>query len=512
MTDHAPYAYEDEADEWREGVLITIAATLIRLFIGLRLGAFPDETYYWDWSRHLAAGYFDHPPAIAWMISPGNAISSLFGVQASAFSVRFFPVIAGGFAAYFAMLTARRLGDGGNARRIAMLFALMPIAASGLILATPDAPLLAASAATIYCVVRALQANRNSGESLKWWSLGGLSLGLAFLSKYTAILLPVALLIAMLVRPRLRPRLAEPGPYVACIIATLVFLPVLYWNFTHDWVSFRFQLGHGLGPPRGSLIKRELDLIGGQFFLVSPVLFMLAVVVTWKVLRKTVNDIHFALASISLVSFLFFVVSATRRSVEPNWPAPAYIPAMILLSLLLKRHSDWLRRAMGLAGLITSMIYVQALVTIMPIPARKDPVARAAGWERYAAYVQGARNVLTASEGDTWVGSDRYQDVSELSFHMAQQPTTICTCLTGRRNQYEFWPGFPQLAKRGDNLILAIEDTSEAPAAPTRLRAHFTTVTRGELVPLLRGRDTAGVRRLWRLTDYRGGWPARTPP
>jgi len=23
-----------------------------------------DEMYYWDWSRHLAAGYFDHPPMV----------------------------------------------------------------------------------------------------------------------------------------------------------------------------------------------------------------------------------------------------------------------------------------------------------------------------------------------------------------------------------------------------------------------------------------------------------------
>ena len=77
------------------------------------------------------------------------------------------------------------------------------------------------------------------------------ALGLAFASKYTAILLPLTVVVAVLVRPSLRERLREPGPYVACVVATLVFLPVLRWNATHDWISFRFQLQHGLGHGEG---------------------------------------------------------------------------------------------------------------------------------------------------------------------------------------------------------------------------------------------------------------------
>jgi 4-amino-4-deoxy-L-arabinose transferase-like glycosyltransferase len=38
---------------------------------------FHDEAYYWLWSKHLAWGYFDHPPMIAWIIR----IGTLFGDQ-----------------------------------------------------------------------------------------------------------------------------------------------------------------------------------------------------------------------------------------------------------------------------------------------------------------------------------------------------------------------------------------------------------------------------------------------
>ena len=42
----------------------------------------PDEAYYWMYSKALAWGYFDHPPAIATLIKLGYAlIPSELGVR-----------------------------------------------------------------------------------------------------------------------------------------------------------------------------------------------------------------------------------------------------------------------------------------------------------------------------------------------------------------------------------------------------------------------------------------------
>src|SRR5215208_1981425 len=75
---------------WRAALAALVAGALVRLFFAARMPLFPDETYYWEWSRHLAAGYFDHPPAIPLLIRGGT---ELFG--ATSFGVRFFPVLAG---------------------------------------------------------------------------------------------------------------------------------------------------------------------------------------------------------------------------------------------------------------------------------------------------------------------------------------------------------------------------------------------------------------------------------
>jgi hypothetical protein len=318
----------------------------------------------------------------------------------------------------------------------------------------------------------------------------------------------------MLVRPSLRARLREPGPWIACVLATLVFLPVLRWNAAHDWISFRFQIQHGLGTPKGSAIKRELDLVGGQLGLVSPILFALMAGAVWRALRRPRDDVHFALAVVAAGSWVFFAYSALRRAVEANWPAPSYVPAAALLASLVAATSSaalhrWLRGGLALAALLVGVIYVHALVPILPLPARRDPLARAAGWEGLANRVDATRRGLAAR---SWIGGDRYQETSELAYHAAGRPEAICVCLGGRRNQYELWPGFAERASAGDALVLALDERPAMHESVARLAPFFTRVTRGELVPLLRGSDTVTVRRLWLLEGYRAGWPARAEP
>ncbi len=513
-------AHELERRYWLAAVVVTVLAALVRLLFAARLPLFPDETYYWEWSRRLAGGYFDHPPMIAVLVRAGTLLSS------SPLAVRFFPVLAGAVASLATAAIALRLAGGAAAVRAAVALALMPLVASGLVLATPDAPLLAASAVGLYCVVRALQSPVRSRSSLRWWSAAGVALGLAFASKYTSILLPVTITAAVLARPSLRARLREPGPYLACLLATLVFLPVLQWNAAHDWISFRFQIQHGLGAPRGSALQRELDLLGGQLGLVSPILFALMAAAVWRTLRRPLDDARFALAVVAAGSWVFFVYSASRRSVEPNWPAPSYVPGVALLAALATTagYRRWLRRGVALAAVLVGVLYLHALVPILPLPARRDPLARNAGWEQIARVVHETRAALGApgSPGPpppgggarrpaSWVGAERYQDVSELAYHLPDRPRALCTCLRGRRNQYELWPGFPQLASPGDALVLALDErpAGEVHEAAATLAPFFTRVTRGRLAPQLRGVDTVSLRRVWTLEGYRGGWPTR---
>lgn len=490
----------------KRAIAITLVAGLVRLIIGALTPLFPDESYYWEWSRRLAAGYFDHPPMIAWLIRAGTLIAG-----DTPFGVRLFPVIAGVVAGLCICAGARRVAGERAAMLAAIVFALMPLSAAGLILATPDAPLFAAAAVTLYAVLRAQEHVPRSSESLRWWSTAGVALGAAMCSKYTAVLLPLGILVALVTRAELRARLKEPGPYVATAISLLVFSPVILWNARHEWVSFAFQLQHGLGGAAGSILRRELDLIGGQLGLVTPILFVMMVVAIGRSFSRPPPSS--LLPVIATVIFAFFMYSATRRRVEANWPALAYVPGILLLATHAHTRAweRWLRAGIVLAGALTLVTYVNSFVPILPIPARRDPVARAAGWSELARAVNRIYEPrLRISSYRTHVGADRYQEASELAFHLPNHPEAYSLNLTTRANQYDQWPSFADRAQPRDALILVLDDVAGEHPTVVALAPHFGRVNRGDQVVLARNGDAVKHLRIWQLDGWLGTWPPRS--
>jgi 4-amino-4-deoxy-L-arabinose transferase-like glycosyltransferase len=511
----------DDRGCWRAALGIIAAGAVIRLAFAAWLPVFPDEAYYWTWSRHLAAGYFDHPPMIALLIRFGGLFAPAAG-GATALLVRLGPVLAGFVAALASLATARRLGGAVAALWAALAITCMPLAAAGLVLATPDAPLLATTALTLYAVVRALElddAASNDRARLVWWSVAGVALGAAFASKYTSILIPFGVVAAIIVHPRLRWHLRTPGPYVACVVATLVFTPVLVWNAHHEWISFAFQVHHGLAAPQNHAVRkalqREGDFLGGQAGLASPILFVMLVIAVARALRvrrdASLREVaRFALAVVALLSFGLFVYSAIRQRVEPNWPSAAYIPAIVLLATAAWGETGrrWLRGGVVLAAALSVLVYVQGIVPVLPLAPRRDPVARAFGWKALARAADSSASQERRVTGrTTWLGADRYQEASELAFHSSGNAPTFAVNLASRANQYDLWAGFERRAAVGDNLVLALDDRTDVDPVIAELSPFFAEAYKGPLVPLQRGAGVVGTRRLWTLRGYRGGWP-----
>ena len=54
-----------------------MVAQLDQVLVGQVAGAQvrADEAYYWMWSKHLAGGYYDHPPMVAFVIRLGTLIA-----------------------------------------------------------------------------------------------------------------------------------------------------------------------------------------------------------------------------------------------------------------------------------------------------------------------------------------------------------------------------------------------------------------------------------------------------
>jgi len=491
--------------------------TVVRLVMAAIVPLTYDEAYYWEWSRRLAPGYFDHPPAIAWLVALGPG---------TAWGVRLGAVLAGALAGLALARTARRLAGDEGALWAVLIFTCIPLAAAGYVLATPDAPLFCALSWTLYAVVEALGAPLRSRAALRWWSIAGLAIGMAMLSKYTAVLVPAAIALSCVLYAPLRARFREPGPWVAVGIASLVLAPNLWWNATHEWVSFAFQLGHGLGAPKntgsGAVINRELNLVGGQAGLTSPILFVLMVGAVWRALRDRDDAVRRLLATVSVFVFVFFMWSATRKNVEANWPASAWLPAILLVAVEAAhlQRTAWLRRGLWLGLGLVAVVYADAAFLVAPqlgLRPRRDPVSQAFGWDGVAGDVQRAvRDAQTVGRAEgspnhVWIAADRYQDAAQLAWALSK--TTLDTLgvfslnIGGRTNQYDLWPGFRQRARQGDALVLILEESDTEPRQIVELAPYFVRIDEGPPVARTAYGLMLGRQRAWVLREWLGGWP-----
>ena len=522
MRDRRAIAGEEDGRAWRLALIIALAAAVVRLALAGLVPLLPDEAYYWEWSRRPAASYFDHPPAVSAVIAFGTA---LFGD--TRVGVRFGSVLLSLVGSLATISVARRLGGGKSALVASLALAVMPMAAAGLLLATPDAPLLAAFAVATWTLVRAVDDEPGSMAEIAWWCATGLALGVALLSKYTAVLLPAGAALGFALDPRLRKRLLTPGPWIGVGLGLAAFSPVIMWNARLGWPSFAFQLDHGLGgsgsdagiPGRGlEALNRVLEYLGGQMGLVSPILFAMIGIATFGALRRGVrgegDSRGTVLAGIALVVFGTFALSSLRRHVEPNWPAPAYVAGIALLGATAWRDRGrrWLGWGLWLGAASAAVIYAQALVPVLPIDARRDPIARGHGWESLASVTDQARaELLGAGCASVHVATNRYQEASELAFHLPDHPEVFSLNVSRRSNQYAMWPGFEETAIAGDCLVFVDIDDAGARRISERLGSRFGAVA--EIGPAQRKRG-AGVTadyRLWGFTGWTGEPLALSP-
>ena len=155
MSSAVESAPRTQARTWdRLGIIawsIVAIVTAMRAVAAFSVPITGDEAYYWEWSRHLALGYSDHPPGVAYTIFAFSWLGT------NPFAVRIGFIVCGVIATIFAAKTATRLADGNPRAGVvtALAITLTPLTSVAFGSASPDGPYLAAWAASLYCAVRA---------------------------------------------------------------------------------------------------------------------------------------------------------------------------------------------------------------------------------------------------------------------------------------------------------------------------------------------------------------------
>lgn len=479
----------------RRIVVALVAIFVVRLIGGAVLPLSADETYYWLWSRHLAFGYYDHPPVVAWLIRIGTL---LFGD--TPFGVR----VGGIFLSFAASWFVWRAGAdllGGEAKGAAatLLFNLTLMIGVETLAATPDAPSIFTAAVFLWAVVRF--AKTDDG---RWWLVAGAAAGLGLLSKYSALFLGAGAMLWLIASPRRRLVLTSVWPYLGAVLALVLFAPNILWNADHQWGTFAFQFGR---VDRGGLSAKYIgEFFAAQAILASPFLLILSGY-GLAAFAKVRDGDRFLVVALILPACAYFLVHALHARVQGNWPCFLY-PALAIAAAgglyaagwrgWVGRIKAWSARAtVPVAVMILIAAYVQALIGVIPL-GRKDPLARllAVGMPQVATRIE---NLRTAEHAGAVLTTD-YATAGWMSFYL---PRATPVALVGEDFRFPDRPGLKPPA----SVLYVCEDRQSRLGLDKRdfIAAQFAQVT--EIASIDRRRKGVAIAH---YTVYRATGPKVT--
>lgn len=320
---------------------------VVKLILAALLPITGDEAYFVQYARNVDwGGFYDHPPMVGWMIWLVEHLASHPVV------VRL-PALLTGLVLGLGLYLMLRPFDEGKARLIGLLLLVSPVYLVN-VLITTDTGLILFGFLSAVALQQALRR-----ESAALYVVAGALLGLAFLSKYFAVLLGMAYLALLPVAGWRHWR-----GFLLLLLAALPFgLLNLAWNYLHCWNHVMFNV-----------YNRNA---GGEFspFGVLAYVFMLAYLFAlpgWYLLR----DRRFIRAQISihrlgamllsgLVPLAAFTAIALFADVGLHWLL-LFVPLVHVACVFLSRED--LERGLRFMGWFGGAhALVLAILLLLPV-------------------------------------------------------------------------------------------------------------------------------------------------
>ncbi|RAJ87926.1 dolichyl-phosphate-mannose-protein mannosyltransferase [Chitinophaga dinghuensis] len=393
-----------KTDRWIFSAVCIIA--LLRISCIWLMGLMPQDAYYYFYGQHPALSYFDHPPAVAWLT---RIFTTIFGRHA--FAIKLGDTVVTMLTVWtFYVLAKKFLSLHRSWNALLLLFSTLMVTILSLV-TTPDVPLMLFWTVSLICLYKAIFEDKP-----QWWIWTGLAMGLAFDSKYTAVLLPMGTVLFLLLSGRNRRWLISPWFYGAVVVFVLAISPVIIWNVGNHFASFRFQSSERAHDIEVNWLD-VLGVIGHQSAILLPVLFFGICYYLWKALRRyglrwwRVPDKELWLLCYFLPLFLGFFLISPLYWVKLNWMMPAYITGIIWVSVWLGKR--WLRWQYIFSLVVHLALAVEIL--FYPVPVKSDDTW--AGWEGLGEQMQ---QVSSNYPADFIFSADDYKTSAMLNFYLGR--------------------------------------------------------------------------------------------
>ncbi len=392
----------------------------------------PDEAYYWVYAQQLDWGYFDHPPAAALLIKLGTTCSR--APWACAFLLCWLML----WHLWSFGIWRDRPQSGRPLHLLIALLVAMPFLHLYGFIATADAPLMLFSALFFWGYRRFL--DRSGFANALIWAV---IMAALLYSKYHGILL---IFFTVLSNLRL---FRQPWFYAAGLMGALMFVPHLYWQYSHDFPSFRYHLK---GRDDVYELKYTLNYLLNQVVIFSPLLLPYIVL---ALIKSPVQDLLQRSFRWVLAGFwLFFLWSTSKGHVEPQWTAILSIP-LVLLLFGWEKQKGFNSNTLMILGFSSGALIILARVGLLLL---LPPLGKQFDNQSWISALQPKVRQLPV------VFHNTYRNPALYHFYTRQKAYELTTAQY-RKSQYDLWDDEVEL--QGKKVYLVLDQKTYCSACDT---------------------------------------------
>ena len=386
----------------RPVAVVAAVQLVVLLALAGRYGFHRDELYFLEAGRHIALGYVDQPPLVAYL---ARAQTALFGD--SVVAIRVVPALVSAVSVVLAGVLARELGGG----RRAQVVAAAAVGAAGFVLAIGHL-LSTATFDFAFWMAGIVLATRmlRTGDARLWLGFGVVA-GLALWNKHLVVLLAVALVVALAIERRrdlLRPRWLLVGAAVASVLAA----PTLWWQATNGWPQL--EMAGALADRIGG--ENRAMLLPLQVLLLGPFLLPLLVAgIRWLYRRAAGGAVFRPLLWAYVAALVLTFVSGGR----PYYPLP--LAAAVVVAGVVAWEHRAPRRAVGLVVATVAVSLPLSLPVLpvdvlawTPIGEINDTQVEQIGWPELVDQVAEVVAALPVADGEVVILAGTYGEAGAL--------------------------------------------------------------------------------------------------
>ena len=327
---------------------------LVHLITSDNYGFFRDELYYIDAGKHLAAGYVEFPPFIAFLaafvrVLAGNSLIAL----------HILPAIAGALLVLLTGLIARELGGGRFAQCLAALASLTAIIFLGI-----DSLFSMDSFDELWWVLMAYILIRLiKRDQPRLWLLFGLIAGIGLMTKITMLMFGFAIVIGLLLTPQ-RKYLFNRWVWIASAIAFAFLLPYVLWNAANGWPTLEFWSTYTNGHANPA---SALGFLYQQIATMNPLTLPLWLAGLYYYFFTRAGKPYRVFGWAFVILYILFTISRAKLYfLAPAYPMLFAAGSLLIEQFVHKPHLGWLKPAYISLLILTGLLLAPIAMPILP--------------------------------------------------------------------------------------------------------------------------------------------------